>query len=137
VQWRREGSRWVVAALGVEADVVDRVLVEPNPATRRPVPPDPSRYAAGEPWYEGNEPVSHAHNRYVKMGLPRPLSADSLVFAGAVGAVPFYTEPGKGPFPELIFIPVTPGQYQPYMGADTNLCEFRAPPPRPAGPVRP
>lgn len=113
VEWQREDGRWVIAAFG-DADVFERQLLG-RPA--HPVSADtslvPENAAFAQPdWYTITPILGW---RYVKYGQPRPLAPERVERIGVLGRVSVYVERGKGPeLREIIYLPVAPGQFQPY-----------------------
>ncbi|HEX6746478.1 MAG TPA: hypothetical protein VF092_04120 [Longimicrobium sp.] len=121
VEWRREDGRWVVSTFGdamyyrgprligrerFYGGVRDSIL---------PLPPTPV-YAAAERWYVNNEPFYFEGRRYVKYGLPRTIDPALLRRIGRFGLMGIYAEkprPGEDDA-ETVYIPVGPGEYQPY-----------------------
>jgi len=126
VEWRRENGGWVVAALGttwyasrsmpgadIRTAVRDRVRGQP-PAWG---------YAERADWFVNGEPFSFSTLRYVKYGLPRELSPDSLQRIAVLRGVPVYAEAGAPSTPEILYVPVRPAIYQPYSGTGAPPCE--------------
>lgn len=118
VQWRREGGRWVVSALGHATDWFPRVLgyergpyhVVPDTVLR--LPPTPA-YAAEAPWYVENQTIYFQGISYTKYDLPRAISDTfPLRRVGRMGRIGVYAE--KTGYEELLYIPLAPGRYQLY-----------------------
>jgi hypothetical protein len=125
VEWRREDGRWVVSALGDEDYYAPRVLGEVVEQTSRDTAlvPEGLGYAAAERWYIDNEPMLFAGSRYVKYGLPRPLDRAEVQRVGVRGRVSLYAEAGQGgPYMDVLYIAVSPGQYQPYQYFGNGPC---------------
>jgi hypothetical protein len=135
VQWRREDGRWVVSAFGHATHWFPPVLgyslhghaVVPD--TVLPLPSTPV-YAAEAPWYVESRTIYFRGLSYTKYGLPRAI-ADSLSLrrVGRFGLIGVYAEKRDTspellyPFPELLYIPLAPGQYQLYeMGHGPVHC---------------
>lgn len=73
------------------------------------------RYAAGQPWYVNNGPVTLGGATFEKVGLPRVLGVNEVVFAGYAGEVPAFREAGQTGDPTVIYVPVRPEcEFQPY-----------------------
>jgi len=131
VEWRREDGRWVVSALGGEEEheprVIGRSLDEAAPEIRSPLRlplPAWQRVAAGEPWYENNEPISVA-GRLVKYGLPRVLREGDVVRWGTYRGVGVFVEPAASRRPEVVYIPVDrTGTFQPYQNETDSFCVY-------------
>jgi hypothetical protein len=117
VQWRREDGRWVVSAFGHATHWFPRVLgyslrdVAPDTVLR--LPPTPV-YAAEAPWYLESRTIYFEGYSYTKYGLPRAI-ADSLSLqrVGRFGLIGVYAEK-MDTYATVIYIPLAPGQYQPY-----------------------
>jgi len=132
VEWRREDGRWVVSVFGEEAIYLPRVLgvelgmIIPD-TTGVPEEGAPyARYAAGHSWYEDDAPVTLRGFRYVKYGLPRRFTAEERGYLGrigALGAVSVYAERALAePRPGIVYLPVSPGEFQPYTGFGPLPC---------------
>lgn len=119
VQWRREDGRWVVSAFGDATYWFPRVLGEFRSHVVRDtvlrLPPTPV-YAAEAPWYVENRPISFEGYRYVKYGRPRVIADSLLTRIGRFGPIGVYTAKDDADA-EVLYIPVTPGEYQPYQTA--------------------
>ena len=114
VEWRREDGAWVVSAYGEEGypDSGPRVLGRPAipPSRDTAHVPEDAAFAPAD-WYT----VTLDGRRYVKYGNPRPLARAEVERVAVLGRVSIYVERGKGPqLQEYVYIPVAPGQYQPY-----------------------
>lgn len=115
VEWGREDGRWVVSAYGEEHHYFPRLLGTPvSMVTRDTVPPAGLAYADGAPWFVENRPITFEGWRYIKYGMPRPLAPGELARIGSLGRMAVYAEPDRTRAPEVLFIPVRPGEYQPY-----------------------
>jgi hypothetical protein len=111
VQWRREDGRWVVASFG-DVDVwFPRVI---GRIARDTVVRGPPGYATGESWYVNNDAIGFEGEQYVKYGLPRPVADSLLVRVGHRGAVPIYAAKDDAESPAHLYVPIAPGQFQPY-----------------------
>jgi len=138
VEWRLEEGRWVISAFGDERYRFQRVLgglggrpaemardaIRADPLTL-PLPPDAS-YAAGQPWYEENEPIIIEDQRLVKYGFPRRLEAGTVRRIGSVDGVGVYVELREGFHPEVVYLPVSPdGLFQSYQDNLGTGCPDR------------
>jgi hypothetical protein len=128
VEWRRERGAWVVSRVG------ELYYYHYSPRVIGRQPPDPTRdttagnglplerrLAVDTRWFRNGEPISVAYRRYEKSGLPRLLDDSLLVRYGSLGVVPVFAprgERGSGD-PPLLFVPVAPGEYQPYYANTT------------------
>lgn len=127
VEWRREDGEWVVSAFGDERDFGPRVLGVPLPTIvrdgpRAPPVPVERTYAAGARWFEEHVPLRLEGIYYLKYGLPRELADSEVVRFGSVGRVAVYAEAGYGGAPEVVYLAVRPGLYQPYNAFGTRDC---------------
>jgi hypothetical protein len=117
VQWRREDGRWVVSAFGDATYWIVHVPRELRGGdvvrdTMLSLPSTPV-YAAEAPWYLDNRPITFEGSRYVKYGRPRAVADSLITRIGRFGSIGVYT--GKGDADaEIVYIPVAPGEYQPY-----------------------
>ncbi len=125
VEWRREGERWVVDSFGDATYYMGpRVIGRERLAggvrdTVLPLPPTPV-YAAAESWYVNNEPFYFEGRRFVKYGLPRQIGAALLSRVGRFGLMGIYGEKRVSEEEvEILYVPVRPGEYQPYQGLPT------------------
>jgi hypothetical protein len=141
VQWRREDGEWVVAAFG-EA----RPWRPPGPpGPRMPGTPAVPRdgitrdtllvpagaaYAADAAWYAENRPVTLDGIRYTRYGLPRRFEPGALVRIGTLERVAVYARPGDTQRPEVVMVPVRPGEFQVYENTLPTSSSCR---PAPAG----
>ena len=122
VEWMREDDRWVIAEFGEEGAYQEpQTSAGPilNPVTAHPRPErglEGVRYAGQAPWYTGDAPIVSAGRRYHKYGLPRALSDSELERVGFRGEVPAYREAGTQGTPEVLYVLVSRGMYQPYQG---------------------
>lgn len=114
VEWRREDGAWVVSAYGEEGypqtgpRVLGRPAIPPSRDTAH-VPED-AAFAQAD-WHM----LTLDGRRYTKYGNPRPLARAEVERVAVLGRVSIYVERGKGPhLQEYVYIPVAPGQYQPY-----------------------
>ncbi|HET7462492.1 MAG TPA: hypothetical protein VFJ82_14660 [Longimicrobium sp.] len=133
VEWRREDGRWVLAALGVEAEHrarvigygVDETIPAPWTPLRLPLPAW-ERVAAGAPWYENSEPITVGGQRLVKYGLPRQLREGDVVRWGTLRGVGVYAEPVPASrVPEVVYLPVDrAGTFQPYQNESDSFCAY-------------
>jgi hypothetical protein len=119
VEWRREGGEWVVSAFGDEGIVRTTGLVE-----RRRGPFVPDRTPAAEDtafapadWYT----ITTYGMRHPRYGRPRALDRDRLVRIGHLFGVNVYVE--RGQEDGFLYLPVTPGQFQPYERWSPLPCE--------------
>lgn len=115
VEWRREDGAWVVSAYGEEGwpeDTSPRVLGRPAVPFSRDTAlvPENAAFAPAD-WYT----VTLDGRRYTKYGNPRPLTTAEVERVAVLGRVSIYVERGKRSLPqEYVYIPVAPGQFQPY-----------------------
>jgi hypothetical protein len=109
----REVSATVRPATG-DTLIGDRPYRELHPASSPP-------YAAGESWFVGMEPISAGKGRYsrkVRYGLPRVLRPSDLQRYGEYMGIPTFVESGSTGFPEVVYLPVSPGcVFQPYQSS--------------------
>jgi len=128
VQWRREDGRWVVSAFGDETYWSPRVLGEfrGGDAVRDTVlrlPPTPV-YAAEAPWYVNTEPITFEGIRYTKYGRPRAIADSLLMRVGRFGLIGVYAAKDDDDA-EILYIPVAPGEYQPYQAGHGRVLQCR------------
>lgn len=114
VEWRREDGAWVVSAYGEEGipDSGPRVLGRSAlpPSRDLTLVPEDAAFAPAD-WYT----VTLDGRRYSKYGNPRPLTSAEVERVALLGRVSIYVERGTGPHLQgLVYIPVAPGQFQPY-----------------------
>lgn len=126
VQWRREDGRWVVDSFGDAAYWSPRVLgaFRGGDVVRDTVlrlPPTPV-YAAAATWYVNNQPITFEGFRYIKLGMPRPLGDSLLARIGRFGLVGVYAAKTDA-YAEVLYIPVAPGEYQPYAASHGRRFE--------------
>ncbi|HYW14182.1 MAG TPA: hypothetical protein VE871_19610 [Longimicrobium sp.] len=132
VEWRREDGRWVVAGFGDAQERVPRVLgVEAGTVARdTSLVPEGAAYAAGMDWYETGEPVTLGGLHYVKYALPRVFPESDrrhLERIGVAGRVSVYMEAAAAPaeaVPEVLYLPVAPGEFQAYTGFGNVPCDW-------------
>ncbi len=130
VEWRREGGEWVVSAFGDEDVYVysPRMLgVEAGAVSRDTTSvPEGAAYAAGESWYLDRRPMRMEHRRYIQYGPPRAFSAEErahLKRVGVLGGVSVYAEKEMDePFPDYLYLPVSPGEFHPYQSFGPEPC---------------
>lgn len=127
VEWRREGSDWVVSSFGDEAyreppGPLPAAWAEQRDTTSAPLPREDA-YAASEAWYAENAPFTFSGRHYTKYGVPRPLSRNLLTWIGRVGGVRLYVE-RRTPVGEeaVVYVPTAPGEYQPYQTEMSPHC---------------
>jgi hypothetical protein len=124
VEWRREGTRWVISVLGdVGRNRRPRASPEEGIALRMESPgqrlslplPDSTTVASERAWYRNNEAISILGAHSVKYSVPRPLGPGDLVRIGTVDGVPAFAEPLRGHRPHIIYLPEDrQGMFQPY-----------------------
>jgi hypothetical protein len=79
-------------------------------------------YAPGKPWFEENEPIHADDESLIKYGLPRAIPRELLAPYGVMDGVPVYREIGtRGP-PEVIYVAISPGMFQPYQDIIGTGC---------------
>jgi len=130
VEWRREDGRWVIAAFGDERRSSPRLAgVERNVVVRDAAPAGDATasqaseaYASGAPWFEEHEPIRADGHGLVKYGLPRLLSPSEIWRYGTVNGVAVYVEAGSRGRPEVLYVAVAPGSYQPYQNMTSTGC---------------
>jgi len=127
VEWRREGSRWVISAFGDEHVCSPRLVgYAVGDVMRVRGLPEPAQtvYAAGEPWYINNDARSFDGHRYIKLSQPRELQPSDLEQVGWHGDIRVYVEKGQPIAPEVLYFPTAADTYQPYMtyNLEDNLC---------------
>lgn len=128
VQWRREDGRWVLHAYGDERRTgppllgreVNSVVREPGP--RRPPPPGEPLYAAGLPWYEERMPIIADGEMLTMYGPVRELDPALLERIGTINDVAVYVETGSRGSASVVYVPVSPGMYQPYQDMIGTGC---------------
>ena len=130
VEWMREGGAWVIARIGEETyyephvvgvpvvPATDAVAVTRDTSTRADAPPE-RRFALGMAWFESNVPL-RGGGTWLKYGVARPVDVALLERFGAVGTVPVFQEIGA--HGEVLYVPVTPGNYQPYQSFGHSVC---------------
>lgn len=125
VQWRREDGEWVVAAFGEVHRWRPPGPREPRMAGTQAVPrdgiirdtllvPAGAAYAAGAEWYTANRPITLDGIRYLRYGLPRRFEPGALVRIGTLERVAVYAPRRDTQRPELVMVPVAPGEFQVY-----------------------
>jgi hypothetical protein len=123
VEWRREDGRWVVSGFGDRGIFFDpgpRLLGQPASLRWRDTSlvPEGAGFASAH-WFM----VVLDGQRYARFGGPRPLDAAELERVGAVGLVSVYVPRGTGPdLNGWVYLPVAPGQYQPFEGPWREPC---------------
>ena len=127
VEWRRERGTWVVSRVGESYDYSPRVIGREPPDPTRDITagnglPLERRLAADTRWYQNNEPIVVAYRRWVKYGLPRLQDDSLLVRYGSLGVVPVFARRGYRERPDLLYVPVAPGEYQPYETHGHSVC---------------
>lgn len=85
----------------------DDLLVDGRPL--RELFTDLSGYAAEQPWFVNNEPITWERRYYTRYGPPRIVPPSQLRPGGEHGGVPFFVEANAGADPELLFVPTRPG----------------------------
>jgi hypothetical protein len=110
VEWRREDGQWVVSAFGDE-----NFLYTPRPAqrpsgpfVRDATPAAEDTVFAPADWYT----ITVEGMRHPTYGRPRPIDRAELVRTGHLFGVNVYVL--RGQEDGFLFLPVAPGQYQPY-----------------------
>lgn len=123
VEWRREGDEWVVSAFGDEDYRGARLLgVEANTVSRDTLPaPEGAAYAEGRPWYVDRQTILRDTRIYLQYGPPRVLDRAELRRVGVLDRVSVYAERGETA-EEVLYIPISPGQYQPYQTFGPDPC---------------
>jgi hypothetical protein len=130
VEWRREDGEWIVSAFG-EEDVYfpegPRLLGVPAPrrgmvGRDTALVPAGAAYAADADWYVANEVITLDGWRYVTYGLPRGFGPGELVRIGTLGRVAVYAAAGDTAKPEMLMVPVRPGEFQRYQGFRPQPC---------------
>ncbi|MFL5380955.1 MAG: hypothetical protein ACJ8GN_00380 [Longimicrobiaceae bacterium] len=128
VQWRREDGRWVVSAFGDETYWFPHVPGEfrGGDAVRDTVRRLPSIpvYAAEAPWYLDGRPITFEGYRYTRYGRPRAIADSLLTRVGRFGPIGVYTAKGDDDA-EILYIPVAPGEYQPYQAGHGRVHPCR------------
>jgi hypothetical protein len=120
VQWRLEGGRWVVSSFGDVDMWFPRVIGRlPRDTVVRGAP----GYAAGESWYVNNDPFIFEAWQYVKYGLPRQVADSLLVRVGHRGTMSIYARKGDTDAPDDLYLPIAPGEFQPYQAAESRHTE--------------
>jgi len=129
VQWTRENGAWVIERIGEEYWYAPRVIGElavsrmtRDTAAGRELPME-RRYAAGRGWFVEGTPIYFGEHAYVKHGLPVRLGEGDVIRFGSTGVVPVFVEPSAlSRQPEVVYVLVGPGEYQPYYGFGNSLC---------------
>jgi len=132
VKWRREDDAWVVDAFGEEGMHVPGLLAEFASPTRisrdTSLVAEGAGYAAGTEWYASQKPVMLDGGHYVMYGLPcifPESDVQRLERIGVLGRVSVYAERSDEAVsvPGILYLPVTPGEFQPYVGFGSPPCE--------------
>ena len=123
VEWRREDGEWVVSAFGDEDFHSPRLLgVEANTVSRDTLlAPEGAAYAAGQAWFVDRRPILMDARIYIQYGPPRVLDREELRRVGVLGRVSVYAERGETA-EEVLYIPISPGEYQPYQTFGPDPC---------------
>jgi hypothetical protein len=123
VEWRREDGEWVVSTIGDEEAYLPRLLgVEANSVSRDTLlAPEGAAYAAGQAWYVDRLSIQMDERIYLPYGPPRPLSLNDLRRVGVLDRVSVYAE-RREPAEEVLYIPISPGEYQPYQTIGPDPC---------------
>jgi hypothetical protein len=112
VEWRRDEGRWVVSAFG-EEDIYTPALPERprGPFTRETAGvPEDAAFAQAD-WHT----ITVEGRRLPKYGTPRALERTALERSSVLNRVSVYVERGSSwETAEVLYLPVAPGQYQPY-----------------------
>ncbi|HEX6372847.1 MAG TPA: hypothetical protein VF006_28250 [Longimicrobium sp.] len=118
VEWRREDGRWVVSAYGEEYPDFPRLLGTPVSMISRDtlIAAEGAAYAADAPWFVQNTPITFEGWRYVRYGLPRRFEPGALARLGSLGRIAVYARAGDTRAPEVLMVPVRPGELQVYQG---------------------
>jgi len=134
VQWRREDGRWVIDAYGDEwrfprvagIGVEEIVPVRARTPLRLPLA-DTARLAAGAGWFESRRAIPGAGRSYWPLDdPPRRIENRPLVHFGTVRGVAAYAEPGAGPAPAVLYVPLDrTGTFHVYERAPDNGCDPR------------
>lgn len=119
VEWRREDGEWVVSAFGDEGILYTPRVQEPP---RGPFVSDRTAVAkdtafAPADWYT----ITVQGRRLPTYGRPRALDRDRLVRIGHLYGVNVYVE--RGEENGFRYLPVAPGQFQPYEHLSPLPCE--------------
>jgi hypothetical protein len=120
VEWRREDGQWVVSAFG-DVDIYFPHLLGrdagPFQLDTTGVPED-AAFAQAD-WYT----ITLHGRRSPKYGLPRPIDRAQLVRVGVLDRVSVYVQRGyRWGTAEVLYLPVAPGQYQPYEWPLSRPC---------------
>lgn len=110
VEWRREDGQWVVSAFGDEDFLyTPRPAERPSgPFVRDATPAAKDTVFAPADWYT----ITLEGMRHPTYGRPRPIARAELVRTGHLFGVNVYVLRGRED--GFLFLPVAPGQYQPY-----------------------
>ena len=71
-------------------------------------------YAANLMWFESGEPITFEQRSYGRSGAPRPLDCGNIRRVGEHLGVPLFVTGTSGALPEILYVPVRPGVWQPY-----------------------
>lgn len=129
LRWARERGHWVVREITGEYHIPRRVLGRPIGEISRDTTayawlPEERRYATATEWYRSHRPVIVGGRWLMKYGLPRHLGRDEMDPVGRLGVVPFFAEKGTAHAPEVVYAPVGPGEYQPYLSTVHTLKDM-------------
>lgn len=118
VEWRREDGAWVLSAFGDDAVP----FTEPAGVPRSMIVRDTLPLPAGGDFAAEADWITFEGYRYVKHGQPRKVDAKDLSRLGRFGRVPVFVPRGHLTAPELLYVPVRPGEYQPYEAVRPQPC---------------
>jgi hypothetical protein len=125
VEWTRERGTWVIARIGEESWYEPRVIgtraagqVTRDTAAARELPPE-RRHAIAR---RLTGPLYYGIHWYLRYGLPRMLPESELVRFGSVDGVPVFVERAAAPTPEILYVLVDPGEYQPFNAFGHSIC---------------
>jgi hypothetical protein len=72
-------------------------------------PPRQLEYAAGQSWFDQDQPIRVRSREYVKFGLSRIIQPAELTRFDGYQGVPIFVSRGAGSPPEVIYVPIGPG----------------------------
>jgi hypothetical protein len=123
VEWRREGTKWVVSSFGDEYQVGPPVRPFGLNRVRRGLASDTSVVVKDESWYAAHEPIFLEGRYYMKFGRLAVLLDDEVTYFGALDGAPVYVEADADPrVPDVLYVQVSTGSYQPYYGGPAGPC---------------
>jgi hypothetical protein len=121
VEWRREDDAWVVSAVGDEDFHSPWLLGREGGSFRSDtaVVAEDAAFAP-EDWYT----ITIAGRRAPRYGTPRPMARAELTRVGVLSRVSVYVpRESSWETSEVLYLPVSPGRYQPYERPLGRICD--------------